>query len=44
MDEITLILIIISTIKCLLNFGKGLREILIKQNEANNATQLAEIP
>jgi hypothetical protein len=36
MDEVVLILIIISTIVCVNNFGKGLREIILKQTKAND--------
>jgi hypothetical protein len=35
MDEVVLILIVISTIMCIRNFGKGLREMMIKQVKAN---------
>ncbi len=42
-DEIVLILIIITTIMCISNFNKGLKEMLIKQNQvANSSTQLSE--
>jgi hypothetical protein len=34
MDEIVLVMIVVSTIICVNNFGKGLKEILIKQNKA----------
>jgi hypothetical protein len=40
LDEIVLILIIISTVKCVSSFGKGLKEILIRQYEANEVTQV----
>ena len=46
LDEVILICILISTIMCINNFGKGLKEMLIKQNEAlnnNNATQLSDV-
>ncbi len=43
LDEIILILITFSTFKCIRNFGKGLKEMLIKQNQAlNSSTQLSE--
>jgi hypothetical protein len=37
MDEIILVLIIVSTIICVNNFGKGLREIILKQKGVNDA-------
>ena len=43
LDEIILILISFSTFKCIGNFGKGLKEMLIKQNQAlNSSAQLSE--
>ena len=48
LDEIILILIILSTIMCVTNFGKGLKEMLLKQQQALNlnssVTQLSEMP
>jgi hypothetical protein len=47
LDEIILILIIVSTIMCVNNFGKGLKEMLLKQQLALNSssvTQLSEMP
>lgn len=44
LDIIVLILIIISSIKCMLNFEKGLKEILLKQALANEiSAQLSEL-
>ena len=44
LDIIILILIIISSIKCMLSFGKGLKEILVKQALANEiSAQLSEL-
>jgi hypothetical protein len=42
MDEIVLVLIIVSTIKCVKNFGKGFKEILIKQVKANVLSERIE--
>jgi hypothetical protein len=42
MDEIVLVLLIISTFKCLGNFGKGFKEILVKQIKANEVTTAVE--
>jgi hypothetical protein len=44
LDSIILILIVISSVKCIKNFGKGIKEILIKQAQANESnTQLTEV-
>ena len=42
-DAICVCMIILSSIMCLSNFGKGLKEILIKQNLVADSTQLSEI-
>jgi hypothetical protein len=43
MNEIVLIGIIVSTIKCTLNFGKGLKEILIKQSLAKDSLPMNDL-
>jgi hypothetical protein len=45
LDEIILLLIVLSTIMCVRNFGKGLKEMLIKQQALNSSsvTQLSDL-
>jgi hypothetical protein len=45
MDLILLFFIIFSTVFCIKNFGKGIKEILIKQTASKDvgASQLAEL-
>ena len=44
LDEIILLLIVVSTIMCVKNFGKGLKEMLVKQQALNSSsvTQLSD--
>lgn len=43
LNLLTLIMLTLSTVMCILNFGKGLKEMLIKQNQGTNSTQLSEM-
>lgn len=38
LEFITIVLIVLSSIMCLKNFGRGLKESLIKQQEINTTT------
>jgi hypothetical protein len=38
LDEIILLLIVLSTVMCVKNFGKGLKEMLVKQQALNSST------
>ena len=43
-DAVILIMVIITTIMCLTNFNKGLKEMLIKQNQVtSSSTQLSDL-
>ena len=43
-DEAILIMMIITTIMCVFNFNKGLKEMLIKQSQvATSSAQLSEV-